>query len=335
MRRYEGGSLGPSPRIAVITNDALGNYVVSTPLLQALRQEHHGSEIHYFSGPRTEELWQHDESIQMGESIFGVPPSQSFAAVRPNYDLVVNVESSALAKAFAARLSGPDTAVVGPTLDDEGRAELPFSADVRGDLWRDRHWIASDLPGRYPFLGSGFIGEIFVRLAYIESVVPEYRVYSDPTQSGCDVLIAMSASLPEKLWPTEAWTRALSALKARGMTVGLLGAPPSRQGKYWKGGSAEESVVESGLAQDLRGKYSLPQVVGALASARAVLTLDNGIMHLAASTGTPTVALFRHGIDRLWTPPQGAVLPVVAPDGASVADISPLSVEEAILRALG
>ncbi|RYG46502.1 hypothetical protein EON79_09970 [bacterium] len=313
----------------------MGNYVVSTPLLQALRREHPEAAIHYFSGPRTEELWQHDEAIAHGESLFGVPPSRSFAAERPSYDLVVNVENSPLAKAFAARLAGPETAVVGPTLDDEGRGDLAFAPDARGDLWRDSEWIAADLPERYPFLGSGFIGEIFVRLSYLEGPVPEYRIYAEPTDSGCDVLIAMSASLPEKLWPAEAWTAALTRLKAQGLTVGLLGAPPSRQGKYWKGGTAEESVVEDGLVRDLRGHFSLPQVVGALGEARAVLTLDNGIMHLAAAAGTPTVALFRHGIDRLWTPPQGAVVPVVAEEGGTVAELSAEAVGEAMLRALG
>lgn len=93
-------------------------------------------------------------------------------------------------------------------------------------------------------------------------------------------------------------------------------------------------MVSEGLAEDCRGIWTLPQVVGAIASARAVLTLDNGIMHLAASTGTHTVALFRYGIHRLWTPPVATVHPVVAKEGETVASIPPANVMEAMSRVL-
>lgn len=335
MRRYEGGSLGPEPRIAVITNDALGNYVVATPLLQALRREHPDADLRYFGGPRTEELWRHDPSVNVGESLFGLPPHISLGKERPEFDLVINVENSPIARAFAARLAGPETSVVGPCLDDEARTDFPYPSDARGDLWRDEGWVAPDLAKRYSFLGSGFIGEIFVRLAYLDGKVPSYRIFSEPTDSGCDLLIAMSASLPEKLWPEAAWIETLRSVKERGFRVGLLGAAPSSQGRYWQGASVEQRVVDEGWAEDLRGRYSLPQVVGTLASAKAVLTLDNGIMHMAAAAGTPTVALFRHGIARLWTPPQGAVVPMVASEGGTVADIPVEPVREALFRALG
>ncbi|CAN5540761.1 hypothetical protein BH11ARM2_BH11ARM2_26980 [soil metagenome] len=335
MRRYEGGSLGSTPRIAVITNDALGNYVVATPLLQALHREHPGAEIYYYSGPRTEELWRKDAHIAGGDSVFGVPPYASLTTERPEFDLVVNVENAPFARAFAARIAGPETWVVGPIFDDEGRSDLTFSSDARGDLWRDPEWTAADLPARYPFLQSGFIGEIFVRLAYLGGPIPPYEVFSEPTDTGCDLLIAMSASLPDKLWPEKAWMETLEMAKKAGLRVGLLGAAPSRQGKYWKGASAEDRVVAEGLAEDLRGRYSLPQVVGALGSARMVLTLDNGIMHLAASAKTPTIALFRHDIDRLWTPPEGTIIPMVAPEEGIVSDIPPEPVQEEISRVFG
>jgi len=113
---------------------------------------------------------------------------------------------------------------------------------------------------------------------------------------------------------------AVTQLRKRGLSVGLLGAKPSTQKGFWKGSSAEDDLVDAGLVEDLRGRYSLPQVAGVLASARQVLTLDNGIMHLAAATDTPTVGLFRRGIHRLWTPPNGNVA-VVLPPGDTVEDI--------------
>jgi ADP-heptose:LPS heptosyltransferase len=136
-----------------------------------------------------------------------------------------------------------------------------------------------------------------------------------------DVLIATAASQPEKLWPAPHWRAALAGINEGGFSVGLLGAPAKEQALHWKGASLEDELVRDGLAEDLRGAFSLPQVVGALGAAKAVLTLDNGILHLAAATTTPTVGLFRHGIHRLWAPPAPNVVVLTPGDGLAVADL--------------
>ena len=112
--------------------------------------------------------------------------------------------------------------------------------------------------------------------------------------------------------------------------AGLLGAPVSQQAQHWKGASAEDELVGDGLAIDLRGAFSLPQVVGALGAAKAVLTLDNGILHLAAATSTPTVGLYRHGIHRLWAPPAPNVTVLTAGEGNPVSAIDPAAVLSAL-----
>ena len=47
---------------------------------------------------------------------------------------------------------------------------------------------------------------------------------------------------------------------------------------------------------DLRGQLTLEQLLGLLSVAEAVITMDSGILHIAAALGIPTVALFG-GID--------------------------------------
>ncbi|TKC87282.1 glycosyltransferase family 9 protein [Trinickia terrae] len=67
---------------------------------------------------------------------------------------------------------------------------------------------------------------------------------------------------------------------------------------------AAERVVLTGLssgpalpcAADLRGRLSLPQLLGLLAHARAVICFDSGVLHLAAACLVPTLAIFG-GID--------------------------------------
>jgi hypothetical protein len=335
--RFEGEALGDAPRIAVISNDALGNSVVITPLLQMLRAKHPGAELVYFSGTRSAELWRGDESISSGFSFLGAEPRIAVAHVlaMPTFDWVINVESNDWARMLVPILAGPEGRVTGPCIDAESRGRFPFEWNLRGTLWEDREWISESLPMDYPFLQTGFIGELFCRLAYCDGDVPRYKVHSeDPGRELPDVLIAMSASLPEKLWPVSSWVELLNDLKARGVTVGLLGAKPKSQGQYWKGLSDEDAVVSAGLVADLRGMLTLPQVAGALSRVKAVFTLDNGIMHLASAFDQPVVALFRHGIHRLWTPPYGNVVPLVSTAEGTVADIPVSTAKEALIGVL-
>lgn len=336
MRRYRGEDLPANPRIAVIANDALGNFVAATPLLQMLRFKWPECRLHYFGGWRTWELQSNSDLFDKHYPLHGdnFRRIAELVTSMPKFDLVVNLEQQPIARACTALLAGEDGFVVGPSFNFDGRGDLAYADDEIGKLAQDKNWLAEDTTQRFPFLETGFIGEIFCRLAYLEGPVPTYRVPSaDPGREIPDVLIATAASLPEKLWPIEKWLDVVSELHAKGYSVGLLGAAPSEQGKHWKGADVESQLVEAGV-QDLRGAFTLPQVVGALERARRVLTIDNGILHLAAATGTPTIGLFRHGIHRLWAPPFANLTVLTAGEGNPVAEISVDTVREALERAL-
>lgn len=336
MKRYRGEELPPNPRIAVVANDALGNFVAATPLLQMLRFKWEPCHIAYFGGTRTWEFQQSSDLFDETHILHGADlrasAQQVIASAR--FDLVVNMEQQPIARAATALLAGCDGWVVGPCFNSDGRGDLPFAEDEVGRLARDKNWLDEVTPSSYSFLDTGFIGEIFCRLAYLDGSVPTYRVPSeDPSTTIPDVLIATAASLPEKLWPIESWQVVTQFLVKKGLSIGLLGAKPSEQGKHWLGASEEAILIADGV-QDLRGQFSLPQVVGALERARICLTIDNGILHLAAAAGTPTVGLFRHGIHRLWAPPFANLTILTAGEGGEVSEIPVESVTGALDRAL-
>lgn len=316
MKRFQGQPLPAEAKIAVIANDALGNYVVSTPLLQMLRAKYPSAALHYFSGKRVEEFWSRDPNIDFGYDVIrDASLRASFSDI--GFDLIINIESGDVAREFAAVLGAGGGFVCGPA---EG---LPYPDDDRGDLWRDREWISADVVERFPFLPSPFIGDMFCRLAYLDGPIPLYQVPQEPAPFDVpDVLIATAASLPEKLWPVEKWIEAIRRFRAQGLSVGLIGAKPTVQKEFWQGGSGEEEIVASGLVEDLRGMLTLPQVVGALGKAKQVLTLDNGILHLAVAAGTPTTGLYRFGIHRLWAPPSKNLRVVTPGEGHDVAEIA-------------
>jgi ADP-heptose:LPS heptosyltransferase len=332
MKRYQGEELPPSPRIAVIANDALGNFVAATPLLQMLRFKWEDSFIAYFGGTRTEELQDRSDLFDQSGILHGRAFREAchYALSQAPFDLVINLEQQPVARAFAAALCEDESFVVGPCFNVDGRGELPYADDAVGDLARDKDWLAPDTPAKYTFLQSGFIGEIFCRLCYLDGPIPTYRVPTeDPGRDIPDVLVATAASLSDKLWPIDDWIEVVRPLTDRGVSVGLLGAKPSEQSKHWQGATDEEELLQVGV-QDLRGAFTLPQVAGAIERARAVLTIDNGILHIASAVGTKTVGLFRHGIHRLWAPPFANLTILTPGEGRMVAEIGVDSVRGAL-----
>lgn len=329
VTRYEGHGFTQGGRIAVVANDAIGNFVMATPLLQMLRAQLAPSSIEYWGGKRTWEFQRASDLFEWSFPLHGSSEEEVLSAIaeRPPYDLIVNIEWGAFARGITSKMAG--TALVCGPCDG-----LPFASDERGSLWQDQEWVSEQVTERYPFLRSGFIGEIFCRLAYLEGTIPPYKVPStEPDMELPDLLIATAASLPEKLWPIEKWSEAIGEIRKKGRTVGLIGAKPSVQSS-WKGGDLEQTLVDEGLVEDLRGAFTLPQVVGALERVSAVFTLDNGILHLAVAASTPTVGLFRHGIHRLWAPPSDDLAVLTSGEGKEVADIEVDRVLEAVERAL-
>lgn len=322
MQRYEGGNLEEGSRIAVVVNDAIGNFAVATPLLQVLQARGYACDL--YSGNRVAELVRFSSLVDSSHDILGSPVHEMVHKLGPApCELVVNLEHTPWAMTVAAILGGQETPIAGPCVGPGGRGELPHPGDDRGDLWRDREWASADLPSRYPYLSSGHISEIFVRLLYFDDPVPGYLFPShSPSRPVPPVLVALSASLPSKLWPVERWIEVCRELGKVHGSVGLLGAPRKAQGHFYKGASDEDRLVSEAGVEDLRGSLTLPEVVGALASARLVLTLDNGILHLAAAGSAQVVGLFRPGIVHLWCPRRPGLVSVVPSECGAVSDIS-------------
>lgn len=323
MRRYKGHGLKQNPRIGLMANDSLGNFVVSTPLAKMLKVAHPGCVLTLFSGSRVCELTEGNGLFDQVVDIYGPNAIENLRShATPSQDWVINMERSPLAMITSALLVDNDGFVTGPCLSADGRGELDYEDTPEGHLLADKDWMSVDVTSRHDILRTGFIGEIFCRSAYLQGEIPEYSVPRLDPGEVPDVLIATAASLPDKLWPVEKWISLIKELNHQGFSVGLLGAKPSDQAKFYKGANAESEIVESAPIKDLRGALSLPEVVGALDKAQFVVTLDNGILHLAAATKTPTFGLFRNGIHRLWAPPVPQLKVIEPGEGGTVESLS-------------
>ena len=113
-----------------------------------------------------------------------------------------------------------------------------------------------------------------------------------------------SAHRPEKRWPSRRFADLALLLSARRMIPVLIGA------------EAEASVLD-GIAWDvprainLGGRTSLGQVAALARRAMCAVGNDTGPIHIAATVGCPTVALFGAGSDPIQYGPRGEAVEVL------------------------
>ena len=126
-----------------------------------------------------------------------------------------------------------------------------------------------------------------------------------------------SAHRPEKRWPSRRFADLARLLSARGMIPVLTGA------------EAEASVLDDiaghvPRAINLGGRTSLGQVAALARRAMCAVGNDTGPIHIAATVGCPTVALFGAGSDPIQYGPRGEAVEVlrrVPLAGLPVADV--------------
>lgn len=101
------------------------------------------------------------------------------------------------------------------------------------------------------------------------------------------VVIHPAASCPSKRWPAERFAQAADDIieKFRKKVVVVAGAADSRFGQ-----AVREAMTNGAL--DLSGDLSVGELAALLAGAKLLISNDSGPVHIAAALGVPVVAIF-------------------------------------------
>jgi len=112
-----------------------------------------------------------------------------------------------------------------------------------------------------------------------------------------------------KRWTDEGWRGLAAALSARGLAVVATGGPG-------EGGALDAIWATRSEIKRLDGALSWPELAALIRAASIYVGPDTSVTHLAAATGTPTVALYGPTDPRLWGPwPAGGLDLPWAPAG--------------------
>lgn len=101
---------------------------------------------------------------------------------------------------------------------------------------------------------------------------------------------------PAKRWPAAHFAALARLLAARGMQVWLIGSAKDEPV------GAEIARLSEGAARNLCGRTDLAAAIDLIAAADLVVSNDSGLMHVAAATGRPLVAIYGSS-DSRHTPP--------------------------------
>jgi heptosyltransferase I len=284
-------TLSHHPRILLVKLSSFGDVLHALPTLEALRAAYPLAHITWLveaayapllsRHPALDEVWIAPR-LHPAELFAGANPARLRRLVqqlraRP-FDLVVDVQGLLKSAVWVALARSP--------------------RKVGYDKTRELSYLTLTERVR-PFDPEAHAVRRYLNLAHYlgaSPALPRFRLGLD-TAADIAALIPAAADRPlvvlhpgarwaSKLWPPESWAHLSDWFHGRGFQVAFTGS------------AADQKLVAVITAQcraprlNLAGSTSLAQLAAILRQARLAVTTDTGAMHLAASLGTPVVALF-------------------------------------------
>ena len=271
----------------------LGDLLMARPLLHAVRATHPAARISAL-GPAASRLL---EGERLWDAWDAWPPD-----TRRRFDRLRQDVALVLPPSFSSAWKLPRGIGQRIGFASEGRSWLlshPIKRPARGEMHLSREYLRCGEP----------LGVQEVPLPTLAPATKELNeVQTRKRGMGLDgphVVVAPGAAYgPAKRWPAERFVDLGHRLVARGLTVLVCGARQDRPIAETIAGAIGER------ARSLAGETSLEEQLALCATARATVSNDSGLAHLAAAAGRPTVVIFG-STSSAWTAPLGERVTVI------------------------
>jgi len=301
----------PAPRILLIRPDHLGDLVMTTPVLQALREQAPNAHITMMVGPWSSTVVERHPALNQ---LITCPfPGFQRATQKPfepyklllktaralrheHYDLAINLRRDfwwGAALLYLARIPYRIGYAIEPGTPFLTQA-LPFPSAEHSTISNLRLISTSLQTLGYPALAEPYTPERyplhFKPTAEEKQWIAERLLNASIEQADPIVVIHPGTGGDVKLWRTKAWSRIANTL----MTKQILPTPT----RIVLTGNPKERPMLEEIAQGmtipplLMTDMTVGQLAALLARTQLVLGVDNGPLHLATAQDTPTLRLF-------------------------------------------
>lgn len=292
--------LPPDPRVLIIAMRRLGDVLLTTPLIRSVKRAFPAASIEALVFAGTEEILTGNPDL---DCVIAVPERLGFDGslrlVRRlwrRYDLALSTQSGDR-PTILALLAGRQSA--GP-IEATGLSATIKRLVLARSYTTDR--------GRHRIVDLLRLAEVLGIPAATEIVCPRGNVRSGLMPTNAYAVVHAVPKYTYKRWTTEGWRRLAAELRGRGLATIVIGAKADRVylDEVWHGCDVAR----------LDGTLTWPELSTLIAAARVYIGPDTAVTHLAAATGTQTVALYGPTDPRIWGPwPVGGLEPPWAAAG--------------------
>jgi heptosyltransferase-2 len=276
-------SVSGRPAVLVVRFGALGDVILATPLLRALRRSHPDAAITLVTKASWAPLFASHPHVTAVEALRPDEPLRALARrLRATpWDHRLDLHGSTRSRLLRFMVGGRWAGCRKPRLRRALR------------VWTHRRFGSDPRP----------VPELYFGAARALGVVPDGgppEIHPGPDDDaratafapdGAFVAVAPGAAHATKRWPPSHWERLVGLLRDAGVPTVAVGAP------------GERGLVPTAL--DACG-IGLGPTAALLKRAAVVVAHDSGLMHLATAVGTPVVALFGPTVPNLGYGPYRA-----------------------------
>ena len=284
------------PKILILRLSSLGDIVLTTPLLVALREKYPESRIDLVIAAEYESLAQvlpavsrvHVFNKRSGlRGLFGLRKQLR----EENYDHVLDVHNVLRTKILRQGL-GKHFFVI-----DKRTFKRWLLVKFKYDLLRDE----PDVIGRY-FEAAKELG--------VKDDGRPATLNANHVRDPKRIAIAPGARHWNKRWPVEHYQVLGNMLLEKGYELTFYGS-------MTESGLIEEirNGLNAGTHRSLAGEIDLTDATHSLAKCSAAITNDSGLLHIAEAVGTPVVALFGPTVKQFGFAPRAANAIVLEVEG--------------------
>jgi lipopolysaccharide heptosyltransferase III len=285
-------ALPERPRVLVITLRRLGDVLLTTPLIRSIKRAFPAATIEALVFAGTEGILAGNPDLA---GVIAIPhrpeAGESLALLRRllrRYDLALSTQTGDRPIAWAW-IAGRQSA---GAIEESGIAaalkRLALSLSYPTDRRRHRVLEVLQLAER---LGIPALPDI---------VCPAGDVRRDLIPAQPYAVVHAAPMYTYKRWTAAGWRKLAAALRERGLSIIVCGA-------IGDGGYLDELWDGCDVAR-LDGNLEWPELSALIGGARIYVGPDTAVTHLAAATGTQTIALYGPTDPRIWGPwPAGGL----------------------------